>query len=462
MINMKKTKKLLVIALALVLALSQVIIADAFNIDESLDFPNFIKVGLYYGSNAPTSLTLSCNDGFEIFELSGGQFIYLDSISSSSIDISTNSGYLSEGKQILYMSANSDIDSRLVKVTVNGTTKTYRDGYLLYQNGGAIRVMNYVTLEHYAWGSVNCEMSYDHDIAALQAQAIAIRTYAMKEHHSGFNVCTGTDCLVYGGYAREHQKTTQACIDTEGLIMTYDDEPIDAYFSAASGGGYTMSLYDAWGKDDVPYLQSAVDPYTPEYTWRTTYTFPEIRQRIINYYNEDLGEITYFEISKTTSFGAATQIYVKGTKGIKVIPRSQIMNVFNLKSTFFSIGSDGYHDLTTGNTETNNATPTTSINLDSTVYVLSASGLKQVSSSDIYIFNGTTTTKYQANKNATYIVNNDICTDGYVYMNGLGFGHGIGMSQTGAYAMAKVGYSYKDILLQYYKGIDIVEAKDVF
>ena len=170
----------------------------------------------------------------------------------------------------------------------------------------------------------------------------------------------------------------------------------------------------------------------------------------MDFYGTDIGEIRKFEITNHNLTGHVTQITVTGSNGVKVIPRSQIMSVFNLKSTFFCIGSSDYNEITK-----QEGTP-------DSMYVLSANGVSQVASSEIYVYNGSSVYKMPTFLAGSYSMEDDVCTDGMVYMRGLGHGHGIGVCQTGDYAMAKAGYTFEDILHQYYIGVTIQAAEEVF
>lgn len=436
---------LFIIVLALCFAFGGVVYAEG----EQLDDSRYIRVGLFWGMNSKSSVRLSCSNGFTLYDGNGNK---LQDIAETTLDIDTASQYLANRESRIFMARGEDEDSRIVTLSTDKGTKQYRDGILLYENRG-LRVINYVTVEHYVWGVVNREMSSSNPLEALKAQAVAARTYALRikysasdsgHHNYGFDVCATTDCQVYGAYSSESDVTTRACRETEGLIALYNGAPAFAYFSAYSGGGYTMSLYDAWGLDDLPYLRTAPDVYTPEYHWETDYRFETIRQRILDYYKEDIGSVLRFEISDRNESGAVTGIIVTGSNGSKKIPRSQIMAVFNLKSTFFCIGNSGYKTI-------EKEEPTAE-----SYYVLSAGGLETVPTSGLYVYDGNAVSKLPVKYSASYTMENDICTDGMVYMRGLGYGHGIGMSQRGAIIMARdYAKSYADILNYYYPGITI-------
>jgi SpoIID/LytB domain protein len=116
-------------------------------------------------------------------------------------------------------------------------------------------------LEDYVAGVLVGEAAPDSGPAALQALAIAIRTYAAanlgRHRAQGFDLCDETHCQVY----REPTAATrQAAEATVGQILLYNGAPASVYFSAWCGG-YTERPSNVWpGSTDVPYLPARPDP----------------------------------------------------------------------------------------------------------------------------------------------------------------------------------------------------------
>ncbi|MBR5756468.1 MAG: SpoIID/LytB domain-containing protein, partial [Firmicutes bacterium] len=158
----KKVLAAVSLIIMLILALSVYAGAD----DQSLNPDDYIRVGLYYGSTSKTSFSLSSDYGFDVYD---ENLNYIKHLDSKSLKISTGTEY---NRKIL-MCAADDPDSRIVNIA----GKNYRDGCMIIENGGALRIINYVTLEHYAWGVVGREMSSSNPIEALKAQAVASYTY---------------------------------------------------------------------------------------------------------------------------------------------------------------------------------------------------------------------------------------------------------------------------------------------
>jgi len=118
--------------------------------------------------------------------------------------------------------------------------KPYRGDLIISSSVGGIQVVNELGLEDYLLGVVPQEMSPSWPLEALKAQAVAARTFTLKnmnKHHvDGFDLCDTSHCQVYGGVAAEHEATSIAVGDTAGLVLKYDGDLIDAYYHASSGG----------------------------------------------------------------------------------------------------------------------------------------------------------------------------------------------------------------------------------
>jgi stage II sporulation protein D len=118
-------------------------------------------------------------------------------------------------------------------------------------------------LERYVRGVVSAEMPASWPAPALEAQAIASRTYALTAHAGGssFDVYADTRSQVYRGAAAETPQTNAAVAATEGQVVTYAGQPAITYFFASSGGE-TEDVENAFaGSEPAPWLKGVVDPY---------------------------------------------------------------------------------------------------------------------------------------------------------------------------------------------------------
>jgi len=143
--------------------------------------------------------------------------------------------------------------------------RPYRGSFEIIPTPNGLTVVNIVDVESYLQGVVSSEMSPSYPVEALKAQAVAARTYALKNlgrhRNLGYDLDDTAHCQVYGGYFSEDRRTNQAVNDTGGLVMTYDGTLIDAVYSSTCAG-YTESSEAAWGRA-VPYLVSVPD-FHPE------------------------------------------------------------------------------------------------------------------------------------------------------------------------------------------------------
>jgi SpoIID/LytB domain protein len=128
-------------------------------------------------------------------------------------------------------------------------------------------------LEQYVRGVVAAEMPSSWPAAALQAQAIASRTYALTSDAGGskFDVYSDTRSQVYGGAAAETPQSNAAVAATAGQIVTYDGAPAATYFFASSGG-MTENIENSFiGAAAEPWLKGVADPYeTSASDWRVS------------------------------------------------------------------------------------------------------------------------------------------------------------------------------------------------
>jgi peptidoglycan hydrolase-like amidase len=118
--------------------------------------------------------------------------------------------------------------------------KPYRGKIEVFANThGSVTVVNVIGLEDYVRGVVPNELSYP-ALEALKAQAIAARTYAVKNRaqfaSEGFDLLPTTRSQVYRGLSSETSLTSQAVDQTRGIIATYNGDPINALYTSTCGG----------------------------------------------------------------------------------------------------------------------------------------------------------------------------------------------------------------------------------
>lgn len=150
----------------------------------------------------------------------------------------------------------------------------YRGVLDVSPSAGGVRVVNTVDSEQYLQGVVPSEMPAswgDATPAALQAQAVAARTYALADlaPSRGFDLYDDTRSQVYLGIDHEDRRSNAAVTATRGQALTYQGRLITAYFSSTSGG-HTENVENSLGGSPQPYLVGVPDPYddvSPLHLW---------------------------------------------------------------------------------------------------------------------------------------------------------------------------------------------------
>ena len=352
--------------------------------------------------------------------------------------------------------------------SING--KRYR-GYLKFaKKGNTMTAVNIVDLEQYLCGVVPAEMPPSYHAEALKAQALAARTYAMTKlgahESSGYQLCDTTSCQVYKGYGGEQPSTNLAVRETEGQVICYEGVPIEAVFSASSGG-YTENSENVWNTK-VPYLRAVPD--VEEYgnnTWTRTFTTEDMN-RIAAAKSPNIGEVRDIKITKLSTGGRVQELEIVGTKGSTKLTKENIRTYFSpaggsLSSKLFTINGKG-------------GTPSTPVQGQKTERAVSVSGLsgamaqKGITAKTEGTLASMNGIHYEVEQDAagnkptsavqgSYTVyDSNISTangKGVFVIEGRGRGHGVGFSQQGAQGMALKGYTYKDIIAHYYSGVTI-------
>jgi stage II sporulation protein D len=215
----------------------------------------------------------------------------------------------------------------------------YRGSLEFRPNGsGGVYTVNVVGLDDYVQGVVAAEMPSTWSAQALDAQAVAARTYAITTDVSGgfYNLYPDTRSQMYRGVAAETAATDAAVAATSGQIVTYNGAPAVTYFFASSGG-YTENVEDAWpGATPDPWLRGVPDPYDgaggdPYHHWT--------RQMSLATATKDLGKLVKGKLVgiKVTAHGASPRIMtanVIGTRGTVSVTGSELEGAFGLLSTW--------------------------------------------------------------------------------------------------------------------------------
>ncbi len=322
-------------------------------------------------------------------------------------------------------------------LSVQGTA--YRGSLSFTLSGTRLEVVNTLPLEQYLYGVVPSEMPASWSQAALESQAVASRTYALYQMENAtpgsiFDVYGSTLSQAYGGYAAEQPSSSAAVDATANIIMTYQGQPIDAVFSADSGGA-TENSENVWSTA-LPYLRGVdeLPGYQPT-TWTITLTAAQIANLVLNWSGVAVGDLEQMVLQGTsqTFSGRPLSVLFQGTEGQYTVYKDNIRGLLRLPSTLFTV--------------TTNAAVTVE-GASGTVTLPSLAGAAAEGAAGVGQLPATVSVEGASGAQATY----PLAASTYV-LDGRGNGHGVGMSQDGAQYMAEQGMTYQEILSHYYTGV---------
>lgn len=313
-------------------------------------------------------------------------------------------------------------------------------------DGGNLTVVNILALEDYVKGVVPYEMGPSWPLEALKAEAVCARTYAMismgKHERYHFDVCNTTDCQAYHGLNSANDNTNRAAEETYGKCAMYQGSLAQTYYFSSDGGA-TETVNNVWSSTaSLPYLKGILDPYEaavadkiPLYNWTVTYTKAELAEKLQSKgYN--CAAIVDFRVTEYTPTGNVYTITFVDANGKEwSFSKDKVRTFLGVRSIRFDISGGGkYYVDGSKDTITN---------------VIGA-----------YAIDGTGTTSQVMGSAGPYVITGEgtsalQSTGNNFIITGSGWGHNVGMSQWGAYAMANMGYTYDDILKFYFTGIDI-------
>ncbi|MDW3229840.1 MAG: SpoIID/LytB domain-containing protein [Acidobacteriota bacterium] len=167
-------------------------------------------------------------------------------------------------------------------LSLNG--RSYRGIFQLKNTSRGLTLINVLNLEDYLKGVVPLEMSPEifNNLEALKAQAVAARTYALKNmgryKHLGFDLTDNQSSQVYGGMSAEHSLTNRAVEETTGEVIVYKGQLINALYTSTCGG-LTEDAENVFPGSPVPYLKSVTCTFEKQPEWRieTSLNYPGIR-----------------------------------------------------------------------------------------------------------------------------------------------------------------------------------------
>ena len=317
--------------------------------------------------------------------------------------------------------------------------RTYR-GEMEFRidNEGKLTAINVLPLEDYLRGVVPGEMSTNFPLEALKAQAVAARTFflfnfARTHRHDPFDVCDDVHCQAFVGLGKESSRTNQAIRATRGLVLTYNGQLCSTPYAAVCGG-HTESAENVWDSDGEPYLQGIYD-IDPRLNLPAHFDLSD-EENVRKWINARPNVLCNIE-NEQADFAGYTQKYFRWQYRV---PREELERIISQK-TGQTIGT--LRDIIPIRRGISGRLMEIQIkgSLGSVVIKKELNIRKTLADNTLY--------------SACFFVEkqggNSYAPKEFIF-RGAGWGHGVGMCQTGASIMALKGYSFVDILKHYYQG----------
>jgi len=396
------------------------------------------------------------------------------------------------------------------------TYGSYRYGGVFRFNRSATNLclINLMPLEQYIEGVLPYEISASWPVEAQKAFSVAVRNFtliSMDSHKKyGFDVCSTTCCQVYRGSTRVNATVKSCVAATKGIVSTYNGEIMKNFYSS-SVGGTTVNVHDCWGGTQHPYLSAIPTPWEKyeehsNGSWTTEFTPKALLNRLRSMgYTSLSGAIASVKVnsfSKGSTYVSAITFTDTYGVSVKITNSDRIRTVLGTKSANFVVGKAGekvsvtdyglagYGEFADESVEkypsitivTAEGTFTTSA--ASPLYALTGQGKKLLDAApSVWIRHATDVERFMSvDENATELPKTEKSglldfnklpvvsrertitlkgTSGSFVFEGRGWGHGVGSSQYGYYDLARMGYTWEEIIGFYYKGCVLMSYRDL-
>ncbi len=263
---------------------------------------------------------------------------------------------------------------------------------------GRMGLIDAVPLDAYLYSVVNKELSARWPAAALQAQAIVARTYALTKRRPDhpYDVVAGQSDQVYGGFDAESVEARAAVDATGGTIVAFGPAPAKVAFGSCCGG-HTADAQRVWGSA-LPYLRGVADPYcaaAPEFHWERDLPYDAL-QRAFGAQLASAGDLQRVDLRDVDDSGRPSTVALVGAR-----------STVEMKATAFRLA-------------------------------LGTSLVRSTMLKDVRLERGV--------------------DGGTVVITGSGNGHGVGLCQWGAHGMADAGADAATILRFYFPETALARA----
>ncbi|MFM7313059.1 MAG: SpoIID/LytB domain-containing protein [Cyanobium sp.] len=337
---------------------------------------------------------------------------------------------------------------------------------------GQLLAINQLPLEAYLASVVGSEMPASWPQAALQAQAVAARTYALSQLRpaAAYDLKATVASQAYRGLAGETESTRAAVASTRGQVLMAQGRLIQAVFHSSSGGR-TEDSGQVWSRQ-LPYLVSVPgnDRDAPVNRWNLRIEPDRLRALF-----RETGGLRSIDILESSSSGRVKLARVIGPTGTLELSGTELRQRLGLRSTLVTFALQAVPPGSTGGVidrTVRGSVPPSAAGWPQRLPPLIAPPFLGSDPSEAPLLDSASGASPDATApGASRVTAAAPATrplfaagtamtalePGYALLiEGRGFGHGVGMSQWGAYAMAREGRNYEQIRRHYYLGVELL------
>ncbi len=368
-----------------------------------------------------------------------------------------------------------------------------------------IGVINTIDIEKYIAACMSYEIypSWSHNFHKMFAIVVRTYIYGQIERHASwdFNLCGSTHCQMYRGFDRVNKSLLTASEETAGLVVADENGDLAHIYYSASVGGCNVSLGEVWGGASYSYSTAVPTPweeymssmYTSRTKWKVEYSPYQLYLQVRDTCTELKGSIAKIETTLGTNSSHVQSITFTDIYGNKstVKNTSSVSSLLGLNSANFVVGKAGttvdrvvysldcFDSIYYENPDTLDV-----LGFDgSDIYAVTSDGdvLLNGKEHEIVMSNGSVFGNIFDNRVQIVTGEKDYWftedglpdvlkaetvkqtvkvtltgKDGYFVFDGMGWGHGAGLSQYGSNDMIELGYSPETVLMYYLPGTKVI------
>jgi len=310
------------------------------------------------------------------------------------------------------------------EIKINGVNFG-KNFYLLKDLYGTWTLVQKIEFDDYLAGVLPYEIGPNSPLEALKAQAVIARTWGIfnsdRFNMDKYHLCISTQCQVYKPTKIKNKKVQIAIEATSDLILTYRNQPINAFYHG-SNGGVSATASESWQIKDYSYFNSIIDGSN---SLNKSFKLPITKKSELNNFLD-------FDIEQFYGSNHSLFRWNKKISSLEIKEKLIKNKLINIDDDVLDVNSieRGFSGRVT-----KLAIQTNKVNQS---ILLVKDDIRRV-------LNFIPSNLFTINK----------LSDDLWLLRGGGFGHGVGLSQAGAIEMAKLGFSYEQILKHYYRDAKI-------